>query len=191
MKLNTYIFAFLLFLMLSSLFTEVLISSRSFKKLKKLRTNRSSKYGTEARLDFFTQERNKFQGKYVYDFGEAGVFEAINKGNPTPISDRDQHKELGRGGFGRVALAKGKDGKEYIIKLMDVNEQDVATGGGDKTVAKSSILIKEQKQNGQTEYVMKYYAAKTYNCLKRGFKCAALLLEKIDGEELWSFLEKK
>lgn len=184
----------LLALILVSTLVNVLITSKSIVGnklyLKKLSKKKSTKYTTQTRLDFFTQETDKFPGKYVYNFGEAGTFEAINSGNPIPIKDTDQHSELGRGSFGRIAIVKGKDGKEYIVKLMDVNKNEVFAGNARKTIQKSIAIMEDQDKGGKSEYIMKYHAAKTYKCL--GYhECAALLLEKIEGKELWSFMEKK
>ena len=74
---------------------------------------------------------------------------------------------------------------------MDFNKDFISDGGADLTVAKSSILIKEQNEKGRSDYVMKYYGAKTYKCFGGKYNCPALLLEKINGEELWNFITKK
>ncbi len=183
----------ILFLFHALMTVNVVISS---KKSEKRKAKRLSKYGTESRLDFFTQNYDLFKGRYVYDFGKYGKYDALNRGNPTPIkiNDRENHVELGKGGFGRVALvSKEGTGEEFIVKLLDVKRQNQKADAGAKTVAKSSILIKEQNDKGTSDYIMKYFAARTYECKVKGkkYNCAALLLEKVNGEELWSFLERK
>lgn len=206
----------LLALLLALFCINDLITSKLFSIRKSYLKRKSTKYGSKSLLDFFTNKVDIFPGYYVYDFDNEGKFVAINKGNPEPIRDDEKHRELGRGGFGRVAIVSGpieetetlKEiirgsfakvqtvkrtagfGNQFIVKLNDVNENSVRNGDAKKTIEKSISLIAEQKREGKSEYVMKYYAAKTYNCFKY-YQCAALLLEKINGEELFKLISEE
>lgn len=185
-------------ILISIHFLQVLVArktSSGYKShLKRIQKGKSSRYLSNSRLDFFTglDDEKNFKGKYVYNFDDAGQFEALNPGSPIPIKSTDKHKKLAEGGFGRVHIVKAENQTEYIVKLLDLKKNEAMFGEAEKTIKKFNTIKKEQRPEygGPSEYVMKYYAAKSFPCFEK-YKCAALLLEKIEGEELYKFLTEK